>query len=61
VGAVAGLFFGFAFGISAIAAAVLGAWADHTSLEHVFQMCAYIPLMGIITAFLPKIERLGTE
>ncbi|TWU16957.1 MFS transporter [Allorhodopirellula heiligendammensis] len=56
VGAVAGLFFGFAFGISAIAAALLGAWADHTSLENVFQMCAYLPLMGIITAFLPKLE-----
>jgi MFS transporter, FSR family, fosmidomycin resistance protein len=60
VGAVAGLFFGFAFGISAIAAAVLGQWADHTSLEHVFQMCAYLPLMGIIAAFLPKLERHAT-
>jgi FSR family fosmidomycin resistance protein-like MFS transporter len=57
VGAVAGLFFGFAFGISAIAAAALGYWADRTSLEHVFQMCAYLPLMGIIAAFLPKLER----
>lgn len=57
VGAVAGLFFGFAFGISAIAAALLGAWADHTSLQNVFQMCAFLPLMGIITAFLPKLER----
>ena len=57
VGAVAGLFFGFAFGISAIAAALLGQWADRTSLEHVFQMCAYLPLMGIIAAFLPKLER----
>jgi MFS transporter, FSR family, fosmidomycin resistance protein len=57
VGAVAGVFFGFAFGISAIAALLLGIWADHTSLEHVFQMCAYLPLMGIIAAFLPKLER----
>jgi FSR family fosmidomycin resistance protein-like MFS transporter len=57
VGAVAGLFFGFAFGISAIAAAVLGYWADRTSLEQVFQFCAYLPLMGIIAAFLPKIEQ----
>ena len=56
VGAVAGLFFGFAFGISAIAAALLGQWADRTSLEHVFQMCAYLPLMGIIAAFLPRLE-----
>lgn len=57
VGAVAGLFFGFAFGISAIAAAALGYWADRTSLEQVFQFCAYLPLMGIIAAFLPKIEQ----
>jgi FSR family fosmidomycin resistance protein-like MFS transporter len=57
VGAVAGLFFGFAFGISAIAAAALGYWADQTSLEHVFQACAFLPLMGIIAAFLPKLER----
>ncbi|QEG42118.1 MFS transporter [Roseimaritima ulvae] len=57
VGTVAGLFFGFAFGISAIAAAVLGEWADRTSLEHVFQMCAYLPLMGIIAALLPQLER----
>jgi FSR family fosmidomycin resistance protein-like MFS transporter len=57
VGAVAGLFFGFAFGISAIAAALLGALADRTSLEYVFQLCAYLPLMGIIAAFLPKLER----
>ena len=57
VGAVAGLFFGFAFGISAIAAALLGELADRTSLEYVFQICAYLPLMGIIAAFLPKLER----
>ncbi len=60
VGTVAGLFFGFAFGISAIAAAVLGEWADRTSLEHVFHGCAYLPLMGIIAAFLPKLERPAT-
>ncbi len=56
VGAVAGLFFGFAFGVSAIAAALLGALADRTSLEYVFQICAFIPLMGIIAAFLPKLK-----
>ncbi len=57
VGAVAGLFFGFAFGISAIAAALLGELADRTSLEFVFQICAFLPLMGIIAAFLPKLEQ----
>jgi FSR family fosmidomycin resistance protein-like MFS transporter len=55
VGAVAGIFFGFAFGVSAIAAAVLGAWADRTSLQHVFQFCAYLPLFGILAALLPRV------
>jgi FSR family fosmidomycin resistance protein-like MFS transporter len=58
VGTVAGLFFGFAFGVSGIAAAALGAWADRTSLEYVFQMCAYLPLLGILAAFLPRLEKL---
>jgi FSR family fosmidomycin resistance protein-like MFS transporter len=57
VGAVAGLFFGFAFGVSAIAAALLGELADRTSLEYVFQICACLPLVGIIAALLPKLER----
>ncbi len=56
VGAVAGLFFGFAFGVSAIAAALLGAWADKTSLQYVFQHCAYLPLLGILAAFLPRVK-----
>ena len=57
VGMVAGLFFGFAFGVSGIAAAVLGWVADRTSLEYVFQLCAYLPLLGVLAALLPKIER----
>jgi FSR family fosmidomycin resistance protein-like MFS transporter len=57
VGAVAGLFFGFAFGVSGIAAAALGAWADATSLTHVFSYCALMPLAGILAALLPKLER----
>jgi FSR family fosmidomycin resistance protein-like MFS transporter len=59
VGAVAGLFFGFAFGVSAIAAAALGEWADVTSLEHVFGYCAYLPLLGVLAALLPKLEKIG--
>ena len=59
VGTVAGLFFGFAFGVSGIAAAVLGDWADRTSIQYVFQMCAYLPLLGILAAFLPKLEKLN--
>jgi MFS transporter, FSR family, fosmidomycin resistance protein len=59
VGTVAGLFFGFAFGVSGIAAAVLGDWADRTSIQYVFQMCAYLPLLGILAAFLPRLEKLN--
>ncbi len=57
VGLVAGLFFGFAFGTAGIAAALLGKLADHTSIVYVYQVCAYLPLIGILTAFLPDIER----
>jgi FSR family fosmidomycin resistance protein-like MFS transporter len=47
------LFFGFAFGVSGIASAALGHLADHTSIEYVFQVCAYLPLIGLLAAFLP--------
>lgn len=57
VGMIAGLFFGFAFGMGGIGSAVLGSLADKTSIEHVFSICAYLPLIGIITGFLPDIER----
>lgn len=57
VGMVAGLFFGFAFGVAGIAAAVLGWTADHHGIETVFHICAFLPLIGVLAAFLPKIER----
>lgn len=56
VGMIAGMFFGFAFGVSGIAAAVLGELIDRTSIEFVFNLCAYLPLMGILTWFLPNIH-----
>ena len=56
VGLVAGLFFGFAFGMGGIGSAVLGWLADKTSIGYVFSICAYLPLIGIITGFLPTIE-----
>lgn len=56
VGLVAGLFFGFAFGMGGIGSALLGKLADSTSIEYVFHICAYLPLIGIITGFLPNIE-----
>jgi MFS transporter, FSR family, fosmidomycin resistance protein len=53
VGLVAGLFFGFAFGMAGLGAAALGALADHTSITFVYRICAYLPLIGLLTAFLP--------
>lgn len=57
VGLIAGLFFGFAFGISGIASAALGSLADHTSINYVFQLCGYLPLIGLLAAFLPDLGR----
>ena len=59
VGMIAGLFFGLAFGMAGIASAFWGWLADKTSIEFVFNICAYLPLIGIITAFLPNIEGRG--
>lgn len=56
VGMVAGMMFGFAFGIAALGAAVLGVLADLTSIIFVFQLCAFLPLFGLLTAFLPHVE-----
>jgi FSR family fosmidomycin resistance protein-like MFS transporter len=56
VGMVAGLFFGFAFGMGGVGAALLGELADKTSIEYVYQLCAYLPLLGLLTVFLPDIE-----
>ncbi len=53
VGMIAGLFFGFAFGMAGIGAALLGMLADRTSIEYVFQVCAWLPLLGILTILLP--------
>ncbi|SDH65234.1 MFS transporter, FSR family, fosmidomycin resistance protein [Pedobacter terrae] len=56
VGLVAGLFFGFAFGMGGIGSALLGKLADSTSIEYVFNVCAFLPLIGLLTGFLPNIE-----
>jgi len=57
IGMVSGLFFGFAFGMGGLGAAVLGLVADHSSIDRVYQICAYLPLLGILTAFLPDNRR----
>jgi len=56
VGMVAGLFFGFAFGMAGVGAAVLGWLADRTSIEYVYKVCAFLPLIGLLTVFLPNLE-----
>lgn len=54
VGMIAGIFFGFAFGIGGISAAVLGMLADSKGIDWVYQVCAYLPIMGLLTVFLPS-------
>jgi FSR family fosmidomycin resistance protein-like MFS transporter len=53
IGMVSGLFFGFAFGMGGLGAAVLGALADRTSIDFVYNVCAFLPLLGIVAVFLP--------
>ncbi|MGE5477732.1 MAG: MFS transporter [Bacteroidales bacterium] len=55
VGLIAGLFFGFAFGISGSAAAVLGIVADARGIDFVYHLCSFLPLLGLLTVFLPKV------
>lgn len=57
VGMIAGLFFGFAFGVAGVGSALLGGLADRTSIENVFHVCSYFPLIGLLTVFLPNLER----
>ncbi len=56
VGLIAGLFFGLAFGTAGIGSALLGVLADHTSIGFVFEICAWLPLLGLLTALLPEVE-----
>ncbi|MFU8898576.1 FSR family fosmidomycin resistance protein-like MFS transporter [Roseinatronobacter thiooxidans] len=60
VGLVAGIFFGFAFGMGGIAAAVLGVLADSRGIAWVYQACAFLPLLGLFTIFLPRQSALGS-
>ncbi|QRX80971.1 MFS transporter [Glaciimonas sp. PAMC28666] len=56
VGTVSGLFFGFAFGMGGIGAAALGKLADMTDIHFVYQVCSFLPLIGLLAAFLPNLE-----
>jgi MFS transporter, FSR family, fosmidomycin resistance protein len=55
-GMISGVFFGVAFGIGGLGAAALGKLADHTSIEFVYQVCAYLPAIGLLAVFLPSMK-----
>jgi MFS transporter, FSR family, fosmidomycin resistance protein len=57
VGMISGLFFGFAFGMGGIGAAILGRIADATSIFTVYKICAYLPAIGLLAGFLPAKPR----
>jgi FSR family fosmidomycin resistance protein-like MFS transporter len=57
VGMISGLFFGFSFGMGGIGAAALGLLADHTSIVFVYKVCAFLPVLGLLTAFLPDMAK----
>jgi FSR family fosmidomycin resistance protein-like MFS transporter len=56
VGTISGLFFGLAFGMGGIGAALLGQLADVTSIEFMYRVCSFLPVIGLLTAFLPNLE-----
>src|ERR1700744_168712 len=61
VGMVSGLFFGLAFGLGGLGAALLGALADHTSIDFVYKVCSFLPALGLLTAFLPDTNKPDTS
>jgi FSR family fosmidomycin resistance protein-like MFS transporter len=61
IGMISGLFFGFAFGMGGIGAAVLGKLADMTSIIFVYKVCAYLPAIGLLTGLLPNPQKLREE
>lgn len=61
IGMISGLFFGFAFGMGGVGSAVLGKLADQTSIYFVFQVCSFLPLIGLLTGFLPNLSHVDTS
>ena len=57
VGAVSGLFFGFAFGMGGLGATLLGLMADYSSIEFVYRIASFLPALGLLAIFLPKDRR----
>lgn len=56
IGLVGGLFFGFAFGMGGLGAALLGEMADHVGIERVYDLCAFLPALGLLAVFLPRLR-----
>ena len=56
IGMVSGMFFGLAFGMGGVGAALLGNLADHTSITFVYRLCSFLPAIGLLTALLPNLE-----
>jgi FSR family fosmidomycin resistance protein-like MFS transporter len=54
---ISGLFFGFAFGVAGLGAALLGALADRTDIHFVYLVCSFLPAVGLLATFLPDMER----
>jgi FSR family fosmidomycin resistance protein-like MFS transporter len=54
---ISGLFFGLAFGLGGVGAALLGKLADHNGIYFVYQVCAFLPAIGLLAVFLPKMPR----
>jgi len=57
LGMVSGLFYGFAFGMGGLGSALLGWQADHTSIEFIYHICSYLPLIGVVAYFLPNLQK----
>ena len=61
LGMVSGLFYGFAFGMGGLGSAILGFVADHTSINFVYHVCAYLPLIGLVAYFLPNLRKIDIQ
>ena len=59
IGTISGLFFGLAFGLAGIGAAVMGQLADHWGIEAVYKLCAFLPLIGLLAVLLPNLHQAG--
>ena len=61
IGMISGIFYGMMFGFSGIAAAVLGIVADATSITYIFELCAWLPLLGILAVWLPDMRQKSAQ